>query len=152
MTMKTFQGIDELEAAVGNHLGYSDWHRVTQGQIDLFARATGDDQWIHTDPVRAAEGPFGGTVAHGYLTLSLVPQLAWQIYCVEGVAMGVNYGSNKVRFPAPVPVGSRLRGSAELLSVTRDGDRATVVVRMTVELDSGDRPACVAETISVLVA
>ncbi|KRF10382.1 MaoC family dehydratase [Nocardioides sp. Soil796] len=148
---RVFNGLDELEAAVGSQLGHSEWHVVTQEQIDLFARATGDNQWIHTDPARAAEGPFGTTIAHGYLTLSLVPSFAWQIYEVRDITMGVNYGSNKVRFPAVVPVNSRVRGSAELVSVERDGNRATVTVRMTVERDGGDRPVCVAETVSVLV-
>ena len=113
--MRTFHGLDELEKAVGTHLGYSDWQTITQEQVNLFADATGDHQWIHVDPEKAAQGPFGTTIAHGYLTLSLVPSLVWQIYTVEGLRMGVNYGSNKVRFPAPVPVGSRVRGGAELL-------------------------------------
>jgi len=103
---KIFQGIDELQQAAGTHLGYSDWHTVTQQQIDLFADATGDHQWIHIDPDKAAAGPFGSTIAHGYLTLSLVPMFVSEIYDVQGVSMGVNYGVDKVRFPAPVPVGS----------------------------------------------
>jgi acyl dehydratase len=111
--MKTFNGLDEFEQAVGTHLGYSDWHTITQEQINLFAEATGDHQWIHTDPERAATGPFGTTIAHGYLTLSLLPKLVRQIYTIEGLRMGVNYGSNKVRFPAPVPVGSKVRAPPE---------------------------------------
>ncbi|MGZ4436084.1 MAG: MaoC family dehydratase [Nocardioidaceae bacterium] len=150
--MRTFQGIDDLETAVGTHLGWSDWHTVTQEQIDTFAEATGDHQWIHVDPERAKDGPFGTTIAHGYLTLSLVPRLVWQIYTVEGLSMGVNYGSNKVRFPSPVPVGSRIRAGAELVSLERGATGAQAVVRVTVERDGGDRPACVAETVSVLVA
>lgn len=149
--MKTFTGLDEFEQAVGTHLGYSDWHTVTQQQVDLFAEATGDHQWIHTDPEKAANGPFGGTIAHGYLTLSLVPMLVWQIYTVEGLKMGVNYGSNKVRFPSPVPVGSRVRAGAELLELKRGDNGAQATVRVTVELEGGDKPACVAETVSVLV-
>jgi acyl dehydratase len=149
--MKTFHGLDEVEKAVGTHLGHSDWHTITQEQIDLFAEATGDHQWIHTDPERAAAGPFGSTVAHGFLTLSLIPMLAWQIYTVERMRMGVNYGTNKVRFPAPVPVGSRVRAGAELLSFTRRPDGAQITVRVTVEREGGNKPVCVAETVSVLV-
>jgi len=149
--MKTFNGLDAFEKAVGTHLGHSDWHTITQEQINLFAEATGDHQWIHTDPERAATGPFGTTIAHGYLTLSLVPMLVWQIYTVEGLAMGVNYGSNKVRFPSPVPVGSRVRAGAELLELTRDPRGAQATVRVTIEREGADKPACVAETVSVLV-
>ena len=149
--MQTFNGLDEFEQAVGTHLGYSNWHTITQEQINLFAEATGDHQWIHTDPKRAATGPFGTTIAHGYLTLSLVPMLVWQIYTVEGLAMGVNYGSNKVRFPSPVPVGSRVRAGAELLELTRDPRGAQATVRVTIEREGADKPACVAETVSVLV-
>jgi acyl dehydratase len=115
--MKTFSGVSELAAAVGTHLGYSDWHTVDQEQIETFARATGDHQWIHVDPDKAAGGPFGGTIAHGYLTLSIVPMLAGQVYRIEGMTMGVNYGADKLRFPAPVPVDSKLRAGIELLSV-----------------------------------
>jgi acyl dehydratase len=149
--MRILHGIPELEQAVGTHLGYSDWHTVTQRQIDTFAEASGDHQWIHVDPARAATGPFGTTIAHGYLTLSLIPQLVWEIYKVEGVAMGVNYGSNKVRFPAPVPVDSKVRAGVELLSVTPGGGGYQVVARVTVEREGGDRPVCVADTVSVLV-
>ncbi len=106
---QVFTSAPELRAAVGQELGVSDWLEVDQKRIDLFADATGDHQWIHVDPERAAEGPFGSTIAHGYLTLSLLPALVPQILRVEGVRMGVNYGTDKVRFPAPVPVGSRLR-------------------------------------------
>jgi acyl dehydratase len=149
--MRTFDGLDEFEKAVGTHLGYSDWHTITQEQIDLFAEATGDDQWIHVDPEKAAAGPFGTTIAHGYLTLSLVPKLVWEIYKVNGLSMGVNYGSNKVRFPSPVPVGSRVRAGAELVELTRGPNGAQATVRVTIEREGGDKPACVAETVSVLV-
>ncbi len=149
--MRTFQGLDEFEKAVGTHLGWSDWHTVTQEQVDQFAEATGDHQWIHVDPERAKGGPFGTTIAHGYLTLSLVPKLVWQIYSVEGLRLGINYGSNKVRFPAPVPVGSRLRAGAELVGLDRGSNGAQATVRVTVEREGGDKPACVAETVSVLV-
>jgi acyl dehydratase len=150
--MKVFQGIEELERAVGTHLGYSDWHTVTQRQIDTFAEATGDHQWIHVDPEKAATGPFGGTIAHGYLTLSLVPMLVWQVYAVEGVRMGVNYGANKVRFPSPVPVDTKVRAGVELLSVKPGGGGYQVTARVTVEREGADKPACVVETVSVLVA
>jgi acyl dehydratase len=149
--VRVFHGIPELERAVGTHLGYSDWHTVTQQQIDTFAEATGDHQWIHVDPVRAASGPFGTTIAHGYLTLSLLPMLVWQVYTVEGITMGVNYGANKVRFPAPLPVDSKVRAGVELVSVTPGGGGYQVVARVTVEREGGDKPACVADTVSVLV-
>jgi len=149
--MKTFNGLDEFEQAVGTHLGYSDWHTITQEQIDLFAEATGDHQWIHVDPDKAATGPFGGTIAHGYLTLSIVPMLVWQIYKVDGLSMGVNYGSNKVRFPSPVPVGSKVRAGVELVDLTRGANGSQATVRVTIEREGGDKPACVAETVSVLV-
>jgi len=150
--MKVLTGISELEAAVGTHLGHSDWHTVTQQQVDQFAEATGDHQWIHVDPERAAQGPFGVTIAHGYLTLSLVPTLASEVYRVDGVRMGVNYGANKLRFPSPVPVGSRVRAGVELMSVTPGSGGHQVVARVTVEREGGDKPACVVETVSVLVA
>ncbi|GAA3649394.1 MaoC family dehydratase [Nocardioides ginsengisoli] len=149
--MRTFDGIPELEAAVGEHLGYSDWHTITQEQIDAFAKATGDFQWIHIDPVEAAQGPFGTTIAHGYLTLSLVPMLSWQVYDVQGIRMGVNYGANKLRFPAPVPVDSRVRAGVELLSVAPGAGGYQLVTRVTVEREDGDKPACVVDTVSVLV-
>ncbi|MER7182320.1 MaoC family dehydratase [Streptomyces hyaluromycini] len=148
--MKIFQGLDELEKAVGTHLGHSDWLTVTQEQVDQFAEATGDHQWIHVDPEKAATGPYGGTIAHGYLTLSLIPKLTWQIYKVEGLAMGVNYGANKVRFPAPVPVGSRIRAGVEVVSLTPGGGGRQLVTRVTVEREGGDKPVCVAETVAVL--
>jgi acyl dehydratase len=149
--VRTFHGIDDLRTAVGSHLGYSDWHTVTQEQVDLFADATGDHQWIHTDPERAASGPFGGTIAHGYLTLSLVPMLSWEVYTVEGLAMGVNYGSDKVRFPASVPVGSRVRAGVELLALEASAAGEQLRSRVTVEVEGQVRPACVAEVVSVLV-
>ncbi|SPT57639.1 MaoC family dehydratase [Actinomadura madurae] len=149
--MRTFTGVDEYEKAVGTHLGHSEWHTITQEQMNLFADATGDHQWIHLDTERAARGPFGTTIAHGYLTLSLIPMLLAQIYRVEGLRMGVNYGANKVRFPAPVPVGSRVRAGAELLSLERGPAGARATVRVTIEREGGDKPVCVAETLSVLV-
>jgi acyl dehydratase len=149
--MRTFDGIPALEAAVGEHLGYSAWHTITQEQIDTFARSTGDFQWIHIDPIEAAKGPFGTTIAHGYLTLSLVPMLTWQVYDVRGIRMGVNYGANKLRFPAPVPVDSRVRAGVELLEVIPGVSGYQVVTRVTVEREHGDKPACVVDTVSVLV-
>jgi acyl dehydratase len=149
--VRVFHGIDQLEAAVGEHLGHSDWHTITQEEVNLFAEATGDHQWIHTDVERAKGGPFGGTIAHGYLTLSLVPVLTWQIYRVDGLRMGLNYGANKLRFPAPVPVGSRIRAGAELLELNRTAQGATIVVRTTVEVEGSDKPGCVVENVTVLV-
>lgn len=149
--MRVFNGIGELEAAVGEHLGYSDWHQVTQHAVDKFADATGDHQWIHVDVEKAKSGPFGGTIAHGYLTQSLIPMLVWQVYEVRGVSMGINYGSNKVRFPSPVPVGSHVRAGVELASVEASAAGYTVTAKVTVEIDGGDKPACVAETLSVIV-
>ena len=146
--MKVFQGIEELERAVGTHLGHSGWHRITQRQIDAFAEATGDHQWIHVDPEKAATGPFGTTIAHGYLTLSLLPLFGPQLIKVEGVKMGVNYGSNKVRFPAPVPVGSRLRATATITGVDDVTGGVQVSVAFTVEREGGDKPVCVAESVS----
>jgi len=145
--MRTFPSIGALHEAAGQHLGYSDWHTVDQKQVDLFAEATGDHQWIHIDPERAAKGPFGRTIAHGFLTLSLLPVLMAEIYRVEGVRMGVNYGVNKVRFPAPLPVGGRVRGGIELVEVTDVEGGVQVVARATVEVEGTAKPCCVAETV-----
>lgn len=151
--MRTLNGIDELEALMGRHLGTSEWVDVTQERINAFAEATGDHQWIHVDEERAKDGPFGTTIAHGYLTLSLLPLFYSTTYSLEGVKMGINYGANKVRFLAPVPVGSRLRGSIEVGEVTRlPGDGAQVTWHVTVELEGSDKPACYAEAISVMYA
>ncbi|SCL20113.1 Acyl dehydratase [Micromonospora pallida] len=149
--MRTFRNIDEFGTAVGTHLGYSAWHLVTQDQIDRFAAATDDHQWIHVDPVRAAGGPFGTTVAHGYLTLSLVPKFLSEIYAVENVRLGINYGCNRVRFPAPVPVDSRIRAGAEVVSVEQRPDGVQAVVRVTVERHDATKPVCVAEVVVMLV-
>jgi acyl dehydratase len=149
--MRVFDGIADLEKAVGTHLGHSEWHTVNQDQIDAFAAATGDHQWIHVDPAKAAEGPFGSTVAHGFLTLSLVPMLTWQVYKVEGVKMAVNYGADKLRFPSPVPVGSHVRAAVELTSVTPNKLGYQVGTRVTIELDGSDKPACVADMLAVVV-
>lgn len=149
--MKVLNGSEELLEAVGTHLGYSEWVQIDQARIDQFASATGDHQWIHTDPPRAAEGPFGTTIAHGFLTLSLIPMLSWQVYRIAGATMGINYGSNKVRFPAPVPVGSRVRAGVEILSVTPGAAGYQVITRVTVQSTSSDKPACVAETITLVM-
>ena len=138
----------DLLGAVGKHLGYSDWLQIEQQRIDQFAEATGDHQWIHVDPERAREGPFGTTIAHGYLTLSLANMFLPQIMEVQQVSMGVNYGCEKVRFPAPVPVGSRVRGGGEVISAEEVKGGVQVVVRMTVEVEGSERPACVIDTIS----
>jgi acyl dehydratase len=138
----------DLKNAVGKHLGHSDWLEITQERINQFADATGDHQWIHVDPERAKTGPFGACIAHGYLTLSLVNLFLPQIVDVRGIRMGVNYGTDKVRFPAPVRVGARIRGGGELVTVedVKGGVQATI--RVTVEIDGSDRPACVVDTIS----
>ncbi|NMN98361.1 MaoC family dehydratase [Antrihabitans stalactiti] len=149
--MRVFNGIAELEEAVGTHLGHSEWHTIDQDQIDAFAAATGDRQWIHVDPEKAAAGPFGSTVAHGFLTLSLVPMLTWQVYTIEGVTMAVNYGADKLRFPAPVPVGSRVRAGVDLTSVTPNTAGYQVGLRVTIERDGGDKPACVVDMLAVVV-
>ena len=146
-----YDGITGFEAVVGKHLGYSDWHTVTQQEIDLFAEATGDHQWIHVDAEKAAAGPYGKTIAHGYLTLSLVPILVKQIYRVTGLSMQVNYGSDKLRFPAPVPVDSRIRAGAELIRIDRDDRGGRATVRVTVEVEGSERPACVVDTIAAMV-
>ncbi len=144
-----FETPADLKNAVGKQLGVSDWLEIDQQRIDKFADATGDHQWIHVDPERAKNGPFGATIAHGYLTQSLVNYFLPQIVEVHGISMGVNYGANRIRFPAPVPVGSRIRGSAELLGVeeTKDGG-VQATIRVTVEIEGSERPGCVIDTIS----
>ena len=145
-----FTSVEELAAAVGDHLGYSDWLVIDQERVNGFADATNDHQYIHVDPEAAAKSPFGGPIAHGYLTLSLAVPLVSEIYSVDGVRMAVNYGTNKVRFPAPVPVGSRLRAGAELLSVTDVSGGVQVELLVTFEVEGGTKPVCVAETVSRL--
>jgi len=140
-------GIDGLKAKVGDHLGYSDYVQITQEQVNQFADATGDHQWIHVDVERAKAGPFGAPIAHGYLTLSLGPALLPQIMEVSGVAMGVNYGANKIRFPSPVPVGAKVRLGAKLLAVEDVTGGAQGTVEMTFEVKGAPKPSCVAEVI-----
>jgi acyl dehydratase len=144
-----FETPAELAAKVGQHLGHSAWMEVAQERIQLFADATDDHQWIHVDPERAKQGPFGAPIAHGYLTLSLVNRFLPEIVEVRGISMGVNYGADRIRFPAPLKVGSRIRGGAELIEVenTRDGG-VQAKIRVTVEIEGGERPACVVDTIS----
>jgi acyl dehydratase len=149
--VRVFGSVAELaEVEAGTHLGVSEWVTIDQGTIDTFAEATGDHQWIHVDPARAADGPFGRTIAHGFLTLSLLPRLVQQVYRVENVAMAVNYGLDKVRFIAPVPVGARIRVSSEVLGVEEAGGGLRVRLASTVELEGSDKPACVAHTIAQL--
>ena len=143
-----FESPRDLAKAVGQQLGHSDWLEITQERIDRFAEATGDHQWIHVDPERARQGPFGATIAHGYLTQSLVNLFLPQIVEVRGISMGVNYGADRLRFPAPVPVGSRIRGSAELLEVEEIKGTVQAKIRVTIEIEGSDRPACVIDTIN----
>ena len=144
---RTINGVDELRALVGQQLGTSDWMEITQDRVNTFAEATGDHQWIHVDPERAKSGPFGTTIAHGYLTMSLGPVLLPQVMTVTGFSMALNYGLNKLRFPTPVPVGSKLRLSAELADVEDVAGGVQITVRLTFEVDGVDKPACVAEAL-----
>jgi acyl dehydratase len=143
--MRVFNGVDDLRAAAGSQLGVSDWVTIDQSQIDTFADATGDHQWIHVDEERAKSGPFGTTIAHGFLTLSLLPVLVAQVYKVENVKMGINYGLNKVRFTSPVPVGSKVRAGVELVSVDDVAGGVQLTTKVTVEIEGSERPAVVAE-------
>ena len=148
--MLTITGIDELKAKVGEELGVSDWHEVTQEEIDAFADATGDDQWIHVDPDRAAQSPFGSTIAHGLYTLGLGPRFTYEAYAVEGFAFGVNYGYDRVRFPAPLPVGQKVRMRAELIDVQDVQGGVQITTKATFETENGDKPVCVAESLARL--
>jgi acyl dehydratase len=139
--------IGGLKDHVGEHLGWTDWREISQERVNQFAEATDDHQWIHVDPERAASGPFGQTIAHGYLTLSLVAPMMFELLQVEGVSMGINYGLDRVRFPAPVPVGSRIRAGAELAEVTDVAGGVQSKVVVTFEVENGDKPACVAEVL-----
>jgi acyl dehydratase len=149
MAETTVSGVEGVQGLVGQHLGHSEWVTITQEQVNQFADATGDHQWIHVDPERAKkDSPFGGPIAHGYLTLSLLPMLMPQIVEITGFRMGVNYGTEKVRFPSPVPVGSRVRAGATLDSVTPFDGGVKMVVTVTVEIEGGTKPAMVATTVS----
>jgi acyl dehydratase len=149
--MRIFPSLTELKAAKGEHLGYSEWREVTQEQVNLFADATDDHQWIHIDVDRAKNGPFGGTIAHGYLSLALLPSFMTAMFRVDGLKMGINYGLNKVRFPSPVPVGSKIRAGAELIDVKGTPSGTLATLRMTIEVEGSPRPACIAESLSLYV-
>jgi acyl dehydratase len=149
--MRVFSTFDELSGAVGEDLGTTDWLEVTQERVDAFADATGDHQWIHVDVERARSGPFGGTVAHGYLTLSLIPYFTPQLFSLETPGARLNYGVNRVRFPHPVRVGSKIRATAQIAEVTDVPAGKQMVTRYTVEIDGESKPACVAETVVLLL-
>jgi len=146
--MKTYKSMAELADLVGQIVGVSDWLTIEQSRIDQFAEVTDDHQWIHTDPERAAHGPYGATVAHGFLTLSLLPHFYATAFAVNGTRMGINYGLNRVRFPAPVPVGSRLRAHFKLLSHEPLDGGAQLTVEVTVEREGDTKPVCVAESVT----
>ena len=145
LTVKGVQGLKEL---VGQHIGYSDWHEVTQEQVNLFADATGDHQWIHVDPERAKAGPFGAPIAHGFMTLSLLPEMSASAMQVLDTRMGVNYGLNRVRFPAPVPAGSRVRGRFKLLKFEPIDGGAQLTFEVLMEREGSDKPVCIAESVA----
>ncbi len=149
--MRTFTTYDELSDAIGEDLGTTEWLEVTQERVDAFADATGDHQWIHVDVDRAKGGPFGGTIAHGYLTLSLIPQFSPQLLALDTPGPKLNYGVNKVRFPSPVKVGSRIRATAQVAEVTDVPAGKQLVTRFTIEIDGETKPACVAETVVLLL-
>lgn len=150
--MRTFAGIEDFANAAGELLGTTDWVEVDQARINTFADATGDHQWIHVDPEAAANGPFGGTIAHGFLTLSLLPVLWHELYTVEGITMAVNYGLGKVRFVSPVPAGAKVRATAQIVGVTRLNGAVQGTLSTTIEVDGSDRPAAVVESIVRYVA
>lgn len=153
MAQTVFEGVEEIKAGVGRHLGYSEWLEITQERVNQFADATGDHQWIHVDVERAKrESPFGGPIAHGYLTMSLSNMFLPQIVEVRGISMGVNYGVDKVRFPAAVPVGSKIRAGAELVEVDEIKGGVQTKIVITVEIEGGTKPACVIESISRFMA
>jgi len=145
--VKVFNGLDEFAAAEGSQLGTTEWLEITQERVNTFADATGDHQWIHVDPERAAQGPFGGTIAHGLLTLSLLPHFMHQLYRVDNVTMAINYGYNKVRFITPVKVGARIRARGEISKIDRLDGAVQATLTVTVELEGADKPAAVAEQI-----
>ncbi|MDH6197052.1 acyl dehydratase [Mycobacterium frederiksbergense] len=150
--MRVFNGLDELAVAAGSELGPTDWLEITQERVNLFADATDDHQWIHVDPDKAAGGPFGGTIAHGLLTLSLLPHFTHQLYRVDNVAMAINYGYNKVRFITPVRVGAKIRARAAIADVTTLDGAVQSTMTVTVEIEGSDKPAAVAESIVRFIA
>jgi acyl dehydratase len=146
--MLTITGVEDLKARAGDELGVSEWYLVTQEEIDAFADITGDHQWIHVDPERAADTPFGGTIAHGLYTLSLGPRFTFEVFTIDGFAFGLNYGYNKVRFPAPLPVGTRVRMRATLSAVDDVPGGVQITITDTFEREGGDKPVCVAESVA----
>lgn len=148
---KSFNGVDEVVHAVGTSLGETEWLEITQEQVNQFAEATGDHQWIHVDVERAAKGPYGGTIAHGYLTLSLIARFGDELFSVSGVTAKLNYGVNKVRFPTPVPVGARVRAGASIANTAETPAGVQVSLNWVIELENSTKPACVAETVVLLV-
>jgi len=150
--MRTFGSLDEFIAAKGEDLGHSDWHTITQEQVNAFADATGDHQWIHVDVERAASGPFATTIAHGYLTVSLLPILMTEIFRIENLTMGINYGLDRLRFPAPVPTGSKIRAKATLTETKQTHLGTLAYVKVRIEIEGQEKAACVADTISLFVA
>ena len=150
--MRIFESVADLEQVAGTHLGFSDWHTITQDQLNTFTEARGDHEWVHVSPDMMAKDPLDTAIAHSFLALALVPRLVWQVYAVEGVEMSVSYGANKLRFQAPVPVGSAVRAGVELLSVTSGASGHQVATRITMERAGGDKPVCVIETLSLLVS
>jgi acyl dehydratase len=148
---RIFGSLAEFTAARGEHLGYSDWHEVTQARIDAFADATGDHQWIHVDPDRAASGSFGTTIAHGYLTLSMLPVMTAEIFRIENLTMSVNFGLDRLRFRSPVPAGSRIRAGATLREVKRTHLGHLAYIRVAVQVEGETRVACIADTVTLLV-
>ncbi|MFL5843754.1 MAG: MaoC family dehydratase [Solirubrobacteraceae bacterium] len=146
--MLTINGPEELKSKIGEELGVSDWYEVTQERINAFAEATEDFQWIHVEPERAKDTPFGGTIAHGLFTLSLGPKFSYALFSMEGFAFGLNYGYGKVRFPAPVPVGSKLRMRATLTAVEDVPGGVQITITQTFEVEGGTKPVCVAESLS----
>jgi acyl dehydratase len=149
--MRILDDLDELATLTGQELGTSDWLTIDQERVNAFADATGDHQWIHVDVERAAAGPFGGTIAHGYLTLSLVPLLGAQVFSLETPGAKLNYGVNKVRFPSPVPVGSRIRDHVTMGEVTALPAGTQLTLRHTIEIEGHPKPGCVAETVVLLL-
>ena len=149
--MRTFASLDEFVAAKGESLGFSEWHKITQEQVNAFADATGDHQWIHVDLERAASGPFGGTIAHGYLTVSLLPVLMTEIFRIDNLTMGINYGLDRVRFPSPVLTGSSIRAEATLTDVRQTHLGSLAQIRMRIEIEGQEKSACVADTLSLFV-
>jgi acyl dehydratase len=146
--MRTINGLDELRKAEGEVIGTSEWHQVTQDDVNTFADVTGDHQWIHVDVERARQTPFGGTIAHGYYTLSLAPRLSDQILRLDGFAFGLNYGLNRVRFPAPLPVGQRVRMTCKIAKLDDIPGGAQITFENTFEVEGGDKPVCIAESIA----